>query len=52
MNKTKNTMANLSHNNGSLNTDIRIEKYRRTRYWSIWIGEELLAVPVLGGHHG
>ncbi|NJO17100.1 MAG: hypothetical protein HC877_15565 [Thioploca sp.] len=46
MNKTKNTMANPSHNNENLNFDIRVEKYRGTRYWSIWIGEELLAVTV------
>jgi len=25
---------------------IRVEKYRGTRYWSIWLGEELLAVTV------
>lgn len=26
--------------------DIRVEKYRGTRYWSVWLGEELLAVTV------
>ena len=26
--------------------EIRIEKYRKTRYWALWLGEELLAVTV------
>ncbi len=26
--------------------DIRVEKYKGTRYWSVWLGEELLAVTV------
>ncbi len=25
---------------------IRVEKYGSTRYWAIWLGEELLAVTV------
>ena len=25
---------------------IRIAKYRKSRYWSIWLGQELLAVTV------
>ena len=25
---------------------IRIEKYRKSRYWSVWVGQELLAVTV------
>ena len=26
--------------------NIRIEKYRKSRYWGIWMGQELLAVTV------
>ena len=26
--------------------DIRVEKYKGTRYWPVWLGEELLAVTV------
>ena len=25
---------------------LRIEKYRKSRYWSVWVGQELLAVTV------
>ena len=25
---------------------IRVEKYRKSRYWSVWVGQELLAVTV------
>ena len=25
---------------------IRIEKYRNSRYWGVWVGEELLTVTV------
>ncbi|RZI40001.1 hypothetical protein EGT07_26270 [Herbaspirillum sp. HC18] len=26
--------------------DIRVEKYKRTRYWAVWVGDRLLAVTV------
>jgi hypothetical protein len=26
--------------------EIRIERYRESRYWGVWLGEELLAVTV------
>lgn len=26
--------------------DIRVERYKRTRYWAVWVGDRLLAVTV------
>ena len=40
-------MANIATNMTKVRVStIRVEKYRGTRYWSIWLGEELLAVTV------
>ena len=40
-------MANIATSTTKvLASTIRVEKYRGTRYWSIWLGKELLAVTV------
>jgi len=40
-------MANIASNMKKVRESaIRVEKYRGGRYWSIWLGEELLAVTV------
>ena len=36
----------LAQNKNTGLDDIRIEKYRGTRHWAVWVNDELLAVTV------
>ncbi|MCP4486151.1 MAG: hypothetical protein GY820_02355 [Gammaproteobacteria bacterium] len=46
MENAKKIKESTTRSKAELLSEVRVEKYRKTRYWAVWLGEELLAVTV------